>query len=159
MARRKPYYGQCTVRRTSKVTHGTVNMVSGKSTKGRTEIVTEACGTPLFGEPENTTGICRACAEGWEVPDNRFADPKEKERAMEKARTGLADRIAAQRRKMASLVRAMTDEEAKAFLERGHDYRRTWMVKNLDGQWGQTIEDAMKRLVGKKLGILKGDVR
>lgn len=70
-------------------------------------------------------------------------------------RETLVDRIAKQRCKMAMLVRAMTREDAAAFLAAGHDYRRAWMIKHLDGAWGQTAEMAMKRLVGKKLGIIK----
>jgi hypothetical protein len=68
----------------------------------------------------------------------------------------LEDRRQAQKRKMAALVRAMTKADAEAFLLKGHDYRRAWMIANLDGQWGQTIENHMSRLVGKKLGIFKG---
>lgn len=70
-------------------------------------------------------------------------------------KTNLTDRREAQKRKMAGLVRAMTDAEATALLTAGHDYRREFMVANLDGQWGQTIEGMLKRLVGKKLGLLR----
>lgn len=71
----------CTIRRTVKVTHGTMSMVGGASTTGRTEIVTEACGTPLFSNTEEERGICSSCAKGWSVRDNTFASEKEKARA------------------------------------------------------------------------------
>lgn len=73
----------------------------------------------------------------------------------EKTVQNLADRQNEQRRKMRALVRTMTDGEARDFIVKGHDYRRAWMIKHLDGQWGQTIEDMMKRMVGVKLGIVK----
>jgi hypothetical protein len=77
----KPYFHSCTVRRIIKETHSILNMTTGKSTKGRIKIVTKACGTPLFGEPESLTGICLSCARGWSVQNNRFASEKERERA------------------------------------------------------------------------------
>lgn len=46
------------------------------------ETVTEPCATPLFSEDEATTGVCRSCARGWEVPNNRFANEAERERAL-----------------------------------------------------------------------------
>lgn len=73
-------FGNCTARRIVKETHSTLNMATGKETKGRIKIVTKACGTPLFGGPESWTGICRSCTGGWEVRDNRFASAKERER-------------------------------------------------------------------------------
>lgn len=73
--------GLCSARRTFKRTHGTLNMATGKSTKGRSEVVTEPCNTPLFADEERARGICRSCASGWEHKDNKFASPKEKARA------------------------------------------------------------------------------
>jgi len=85
---KRRYHNSCTVMRTFRRTHGTLDLVTGKTGKGRSETVTEACNVPLFGPPESKTGICRACAEGWEVPDNRFANEKEKARALAAARIG-----------------------------------------------------------------------
>ena len=69
---------QCTIRRIVVVRHSTIDMQTGKETPGKTQVVTEACGTPLFGDP---TGVCRSCAEGWQVKGNKFASDKEKTRA------------------------------------------------------------------------------
>jgi hypothetical protein len=79
---KKPYRSSCTILRTFKVTHGTLDLATGKTAKGRSETVTQPCNTPLFGAPETATGVCRSCAEGWEVPDNRFATPEEKAKAL-----------------------------------------------------------------------------
>jgi len=64
-------------------------------------------------------------------------------------------KIAEQKRKISRFINAMTDAEARAFLERGHTYRRALMVEKL-GVWGQTAEDIAKKKAGVKLGILKG---
>lgn len=76
-----PYYTVCTVRRTVRVTHGTLNMVTGESTRGRTETVTQPCGTPLFAEEEHRQGICSSCREGWNQDGNAFACEAEARRA------------------------------------------------------------------------------
>lgn len=73
--------GLCSIRRTFKQTHGTLNLVTGRSKKERSEIVTEPCNNPLFGDDEIRRGICRTCSSGWEHKDNGFASPKEKARA------------------------------------------------------------------------------
>lgn len=67
----------CPIKRTSVVRHSTVNMKTGEETPGKTEVVTKECGIPLFGDP-----ICRGCAQGWEVPENKFANEKERARAL-----------------------------------------------------------------------------
>lgn len=77
----------CSIRRTFKRTHGTLSLATGKSTMGRSEIVTEACNAPLFGGEEGRRGICRSCTSGWEHEDNRFASPEEKTRAMSENRS------------------------------------------------------------------------
>ncbi len=69
----------CTIKRIVTVQHSTFNLRTGKRTKGKTEVVTQECGTPLFGE---ATGICRSCAQGWEVKGNRFASKAERARAI-----------------------------------------------------------------------------
>lgn len=82
---KRAYHHSCTIIRTVKVTHSTLNMVSGKTTEGKTEIVTKPCGIPLFGKPHSTTGVCRHCAEGWSVKDNCFANDQERARAVASA--------------------------------------------------------------------------
>lgn len=62
----------CPIRRTKVTKHSTLNMATGESKPGRTTVGTEECGTPLFGDK-----VCRACAQGWEVPENKFANAKE----------------------------------------------------------------------------------
>lgn len=79
--KKKIYHSQCTIRRTKKITHSTINMATGKKTPGKVEVVTEKCGTPLFGALENETGVCLSCVKGWEVKDNKFANADEKVRA------------------------------------------------------------------------------
>lgn len=74
----KPPFNSCTVRRIVKETHYLLSMATGKTGKGRSKVVTKACGTPLFGEPESLTGICLSCARGWEVEDNRFVNEEER---------------------------------------------------------------------------------
>lgn len=81
MKKKPTKHSLCTIRRTVKVTHYRVNMATGKRTKGRSEIVTEPCGVPLFSDEHRRTGVCDSCAKGWDVEGNRFANAKEKARA------------------------------------------------------------------------------
>ena len=76
-----PLPTNCTIARTFVRTHGTLNLGSGEVKENSRETVTEACGVPLFGK-DTKRGVCRACASGWEVPDNRFANATERERAL-----------------------------------------------------------------------------
>jgi hypothetical protein len=71
----------CTIIRTFDRIHGTLNIGTGETKENSRETVTEACSVPLFGK-ETKRGVCRACAKGWEVPDNRFANAAERERAL-----------------------------------------------------------------------------
>jgi hypothetical protein len=58
----------CIVERTKLVRHGTFD--GDKLTYDRESIETEACGTPLFTDKEETTGVCRSCASGWQAAGN-----------------------------------------------------------------------------------------
>ena len=80
MKKMKSFSG-CTIKRTFERRHSVLNMVTGKPKAVRSEIVTEPCGTPLFGDIPQQTGICDSCAGGWEHPKNKFANEKEKTRA------------------------------------------------------------------------------
>lgn len=71
----------CTIKRTFVRNHGTFSLATGKIEMTRSETVTEQCNVPLFGDTDRQRGICSACAEGWEVPDNTFADDAERSRA------------------------------------------------------------------------------
>ena len=62
----------CTIVRTFVRTHSTLNLNTGESVPSHSETVTEPCNAPLFGKSAET-GICRACASGWEAPGNLFA--------------------------------------------------------------------------------------
>lgn len=66
----------CPIKRTKVTKHSTISMATGEEKTGRTTVGTEACGIPLFGDK-----VCRACAQGWEVPENKFASAKEKAKA------------------------------------------------------------------------------
>lgn len=77
----------CTILRTSEVTHGTLSMNGGGYKKGKTEIVTEPCGTPLFDDVRKASGVCRSCANGWEVEGNKFANKAEKAKALAAPKT------------------------------------------------------------------------
>ncbi len=87
MAKSKPSFSSCTVKRTFVRTSGKMNARTGELKVEKTETVTEECNVPLFGDHERKVGVCRGCAGGWEVQDNRFADEAEKLRA---ARLGKA---------------------------------------------------------------------
>lgn len=63
----------CSVARTWLVTHGTLDLATGQTTEGEKEWRTGPCGSPLFGDTERKTGVCRACARGWEHPNNYSA--------------------------------------------------------------------------------------
>jgi hypothetical protein len=79
----------CEVERTIKRTHGTLNMGTGAYTVGRSEVVTEACNTPLFGgkNEDMARGVCGSCRKGWTHPDNA---------ATEKGKALIAASLAAQ---------------------------------------------------------------
>jgi hypothetical protein len=65
------YHSSCHVERTCKVTHYTMNMITGeRSGPLSEETVTKPCGTPLFGDDERDRGVCRSCADGWTDPNN-----------------------------------------------------------------------------------------
>lgn len=66
----------CQIKRIMVIRHSTVDMRTGEQTPGKIEVVTKECGTPLFGDQ-----VCRGCAQGWEVEENKFASEKEKARA------------------------------------------------------------------------------
>lgn len=64
-------YHSCTVMRRKLVKTGTLSMATGQlEMSGKAEWVTEACGTPLFGDEERRSGTCRSCAKGWTHPEN-----------------------------------------------------------------------------------------
>jgi hypothetical protein len=71
------YYVTCGVRRIVEIT--TLDSATMLPTETRVE--TKECDTPLFGDEERATGICRSCRRGWEVEGNRFATAAEKYRA------------------------------------------------------------------------------
>jgi hypothetical protein len=60
----------CHVERRATITHSKLNIVTGVTTRGETEIVERECGTPLFGDRERKVGVCRSCLKGWEVEGN-----------------------------------------------------------------------------------------
>jgi hypothetical protein len=65
------YHSSCHVERTCKVTHYTMNMVTGEQSEPLSEEMrTKPCGTPLFGDDERDCGVCRSCAGGWTAPNN-----------------------------------------------------------------------------------------
>jgi hypothetical protein len=66
----------CPTIRRVKITKSKFNMLTGVTTPVSEEVVTQPCGTPLFGKDE-VAGICQACAKGWSVEDNRPATPEE----------------------------------------------------------------------------------
>ena len=72
----------CTILRTFVRSHGTINLTTGKSSIDHSETVTEPCGVPLFSGDTQLTGVCRECAEGWEHPQNTFANEAERNRAI-----------------------------------------------------------------------------
>jgi hypothetical protein len=51
----------CPAIRTKNVTHSSLNIMTGERGPERHEIVTEACGAPLFGN-DREIGLCRHCA-------------------------------------------------------------------------------------------------
>lgn len=71
----------CTILRRMKIEHGSMSLTTGKVTMDSSEVVTRACDVPLFTDAEKEAGICRACRDGWEVPDNVFASDFEMWRA------------------------------------------------------------------------------
>jgi len=81
--KRPTFYRTCTIVRTFKRITRTVNVMTHAWRDEKVEMVTAPCEVPLFCDDEMETGICRGCATGWEVGDNRFATEKERERAME----------------------------------------------------------------------------
>jgi hypothetical protein len=68
---------ECTTLRHKRITHSTMNILTGAITSGRVEERVEPCGVPLFSDKERASGTCRSCASGWEVDGNRFATAKE----------------------------------------------------------------------------------
>lgn len=72
----------CKIKRTMKVGHYSLNIVTGKKTRGKSEIVTQRCGVPLFSPEEEASGICRSCHQGWSVKDNKFANERERATAL-----------------------------------------------------------------------------
>jgi hypothetical protein len=63
-------FESCAVMRRMLVKHGLININTGETRSGPEEWITRACDTPLFTEPERTSGKCRACAKGWTHPHN-----------------------------------------------------------------------------------------
>lgn len=63
-------------------------------------------------------------------------------------------KCAEQKRRISRFVNAMTDDEARAFISNGHNYRRELLIEKL-GVYGQAVEDITKRKVGVKLGIIR----
>lgn len=78
-------HSYCTVLRHKTLRHGTINMNTGAFSAGEITQVTEPCNTPLFHEAERASGVCRSCADGWEVPGNRPASQAERAAYKEKA--------------------------------------------------------------------------
>lgn len=76
------WWSSCGILRTFVVTHGTMEFGTGTIKMGRKETVTEIHNTPLFGDADRVHGVCRACRDGWEVPDNKFANEAERARAL-----------------------------------------------------------------------------
>ena len=71
-AQARPSARNCPVLRRMVVTHGSLDLSSGKIVEGDRETVVRPCDAPLFGAAREA-GICRSCATGWQHPDNRVA--------------------------------------------------------------------------------------
>lgn len=69
--------GLCSVWRVKEVTYQTLDVLTGKVVPKGKETVLERCNIPLFDGTFNKTGVCRSCANGWQVPENRPATPEE----------------------------------------------------------------------------------
>jgi hypothetical protein len=59
-----------------RVTRGSLNIATGALTSHETTTETRRCGVPLFSD-QRAHGVCRGCAEGWQVEGNRFATADE----------------------------------------------------------------------------------
>ena len=73
MSKRKPkYFSDCTKPRRWLVRHSTLSLGTGElgPSDKPSEWVEGPCGTPLFGDEERASGLCRACASGWTDPEN-----------------------------------------------------------------------------------------
>jgi hypothetical protein len=65
------YQSSCHVERTRKVTHYTLNMMTGEQSPPLSEEMrTGPCNTPLFRDDERRCGVCASCAKGWAHPEN-----------------------------------------------------------------------------------------
>lgn len=61
----------CTKIRRALRRHHSLDMATGVMTDtGYSEWTTGPCNTPLFSDAERTTGLCRACTDGWTHPEN-----------------------------------------------------------------------------------------
>jgi hypothetical protein len=66
------HFDLCIIEREKIVTRYNWNLVTGEKTLKSTETVVERCGTPLFGERESRTGICKSCLSNWSVEGNKI---------------------------------------------------------------------------------------
>jgi len=53
---------------------GALNLATGEMEMGAPESVVRACGAPLFSGDDRKHGVCRSCADGWNVPGNTVTD-------------------------------------------------------------------------------------
>ena len=74
-------FHECQIIRTMKITHGSLSTRTGKIAETGSSVETRPCGGPLFADVRRESGVCRSCADGWEVEGNRFADVGERSKA------------------------------------------------------------------------------
>lgn len=67
------YYGSCRIPMVYEVGRGTLNMVTGESSRFTYTTKVGVCGTPLFGRGnEFETGVCLYCARAGRVPEKLY---------------------------------------------------------------------------------------
>ncbi len=55
---------------------------SGQSILVSQSLVIEPCGIPLVNTQERSSGVCNSCRQGYEAPENEFANDAERQRAI-----------------------------------------------------------------------------
>lgn len=64
----------CIVQRAYDVRRGTLNAETGEMLMGDPEPTIGPCNVPLFSGDDRKHGVCRSCADGWNVPGNTVTD-------------------------------------------------------------------------------------
>lgn len=111
----------CTSLRRLRLTHGKFNILTGRSYKTREETITRTCNAPLFTGEERASGLCRACASGWQADGNRPATAEEaaayhatrKERKPDDLRAQPTAKIDLHRLRPGDIFRGETDRGAR----------------------------------------------